>query len=127
MRTLAQALSGTTQDSIYGSGPSRSYLRTRRHLELSAPRRQRAEVGVTALCRRYLVTTAGFYAWRRRGVSAHAKQDRTLSTETSGSLEMVASTTPACNRYDRVNAPTCETTCPVITASPYDCARSLIT
>ena len=36
---------------------------------------------MTALCRRYLVTTAGFYAWRRRGESAHAKQDRTLSTE----------------------------------------------
>jgi len=35
---------------------------------------------VTALCRRYLVTTAGFYAWRRRGESAHAKQDRRLST-----------------------------------------------
>ena len=36
---------------------------------------------MTALCRRYLVTTSGFYAWRRRGESAHAKQDRTLSTE----------------------------------------------
>jgi len=36
---------------------------------------------VTALCRRYLVTAAGFYAWRRRGESAHAKQDRVLSAE----------------------------------------------
>jgi putative transposase len=36
---------------------------------------------VSALCRRYLVTTAGFYAWRRRGESAHAKQDRILATE----------------------------------------------
>jgi putative transposase len=34
---------------------------------------------VTTLCRRYRVTTAGFYAWRRRGESAHAKQDRMLS------------------------------------------------
>jgi putative transposase len=34
---------------------------------------------VTALCRRYHVTRAGFYAWRRRGVSAHAEQDRRLS------------------------------------------------
>jgi putative transposase len=36
---------------------------------------------VTALCRRYRVTAAGFYAWRRRGVSAHAEQDRILATE----------------------------------------------
>jgi putative transposase len=34
---------------------------------------------VTALCQRYHVTRAGFYAWRRRGVSAHAEQDRRLS------------------------------------------------
>jgi putative transposase len=33
------------------------------------------------LCRRYDVTTAGFYAWCRRGESTHAKQDRVLSTE----------------------------------------------
>jgi len=36
---------------------------------------------VSALCRRLEVTRAGFYAWRRRGESAHAKQDRTLSAE----------------------------------------------
>jgi transposase InsO family protein len=35
---------------------------------------------VTRLCRRYGVTRAGFYAWRRRPVSAHAQQDRTLLT-----------------------------------------------
>ena len=27
------------------------------------------------------MTPAGFYAWRRRGTSAHAEQDRTLTTE----------------------------------------------
>ena len=36
---------------------------------------------MTSLCRRYSVTTAGFYAWRRRGESAHAEQDRALSSE----------------------------------------------
>jgi putative transposase len=36
---------------------------------------------VTALCRRLDVTRAGFYAWRRRGESAHAAQDRTLAHE----------------------------------------------
>ena len=39
---------------------------------------------MTSLCRRYRVTAAGFYAWRRRGESAHAKQDRML-------LERIAS------------------------------------
>jgi putative transposase len=34
---------------------------------------------VTSLCRRYGVTAGGFYAWRRRGESAHAEQDRALS------------------------------------------------
>ena len=34
-----------------------------------------------SLCRRYGVTAAGFYAWRRRGVSAHAEQDRVLSQQ----------------------------------------------
>ena len=34
-----------------------------------------------ALCRRYGVSPAGFYAWQRRGESAHAGQDRILSTE----------------------------------------------
>jgi transposase InsO family protein len=33
---------------------------------------------VTRLCQLYGVTRAGFYAWRRRPVSAHAKQDRAL-------------------------------------------------
>jgi len=42
---------------------------------------QRAAFSVTSLCRRYGVTAAGFYAWRCRGVSAHAEQDRILSAE----------------------------------------------
>jgi transposase InsO family protein len=33
---------------------------------------------VSALCRRYGVTRAGFYSWRRRGESRHAEQDRVL-------------------------------------------------
>ena len=36
---------------------------------------------MTALCRRLDVTRAGFYAWRRRGESVHAAQDRTLARE----------------------------------------------
>jgi transposase InsO family protein len=36
---------------------------------------------VTSLCRRYAVTPAGFYAWRRRAESAHAEQDRRLTGE----------------------------------------------
>jgi transposase InsO family protein len=35
---------------------------------------------VTSLCHRYGVSAAGFYAWRRRGTSAHAEQDRHLAT-----------------------------------------------
>jgi len=42
---------------------------------------ERAHHSVASLCRRYAVTPAGFYAWRRRGVSAHAEQDRRLATE----------------------------------------------
>lgn len=42
---------------------------------------QRAHFSVASLCRRYAVTTAGFHAWRRRGESAHAEQDRLLTTE----------------------------------------------
>lgn len=34
-----------------------------------------------SLCRRYRVTASGFYAWLRRGESAHAKQNRVLSRE----------------------------------------------
>jgi putative transposase len=34
-----------------------------------------------SLCRRYHVTTQGFYAWLGRAESAHAKQDRVLTTE----------------------------------------------
>ena len=37
----------------------------------------RTHVSVASLCRRYGVTAAGFYVWRRRGESAHAEQDRT--------------------------------------------------
>ena len=36
---------------------------------------------MTSLCRRYRVTTGGFYAWLGREESRHAKQDRLLSTE----------------------------------------------
>lgn len=36
---------------------------------------------MSALCRHLGVTRAGFYAWRRRGESAHAEQDRILSAE----------------------------------------------
>ena len=36
---------------------------------------------MSALCRRYGVTRAGFYSWQRRGVSAHAEQDRRLVAE----------------------------------------------
>ena len=36
---------------------------------------------MTALCRSLGVTRAGFYAWRRRGASAHAEQDRALGNE----------------------------------------------
>jgi transposase InsO family protein len=35
---------------------------------------------VAPLCRRYHVTRAGFSAWRNRDVSAHARQDRELTT-----------------------------------------------
>ena len=34
------------------------------------------QFSVTWLCERFAVTPGGFYAWRQRGVSAHAKQDR---------------------------------------------------
>ena len=36
---------------------------------------------MTWLCERFAVTPGGFYAWRQRGVSARAKQDRVLTTE----------------------------------------------
>lgn len=36
---------------------------------------------MTRLCRLYGVTRAGYYAWRQRGVSARAVQDRILSAE----------------------------------------------
>ena len=36
---------------------------------------------MSALCRRYGVSRGGFYRWQRRGVSAHAEQDRQLSGE----------------------------------------------
>ena len=36
---------------------------------------------MSALCRRYGVSRAGFYRARRRGLSAHAEQDRQLSGE----------------------------------------------
>jgi len=42
---------------------------------------QRTRFSVTSLCRRYRVTTGGFYAWLGRSESCHAKQDRRLSTE----------------------------------------------
>jgi putative transposase len=36
---------------------------------------------VAPLCRRYAVTSSGFYAWRQRQDSAHTVQDRALTTE----------------------------------------------
>jgi transposase InsO family protein len=36
---------------------------------------------VSALCRRYGVSRAGFYSWRRRGESRHTEQDRALRRE----------------------------------------------
>ena len=36
---------------------------------------------MSALCQCYRVSAAGFYAWRRRGVSAHTEQDRQLSAQ----------------------------------------------
>lgn len=36
---------------------------------------------MTWLCHRFDVTPSGYYAWRARGVSAHAIQDRRLTTE----------------------------------------------
>jgi transposase-like protein len=42
---------------------------------------QRPYFSVASLCRRYGVTPAGFYAWRCRGESVHAEQDRRLATE----------------------------------------------
>lgn len=36
---------------------------------------------MSALCRRYGVSAAGFYAWQRRGESTHAAQDRILSSQ----------------------------------------------
>jgi transposase InsO family protein len=36
---------------------------------------------VTRLCALYGVTPAGFYAWRQRGESAHAEQDRKLTQQ----------------------------------------------
>lgn len=40
------------------------------------------QLRVTWLCHRFGVTPPGFYAWRARGVSDHAKEDRRLTTET---------------------------------------------
>ena len=42
---------------------------------------ERKRFGVTRLCRLFAVTRAGFYAWRRRPVSARAMQDRALLEE----------------------------------------------
>ena len=36
---------------------------------------------MSALCRRYGVSRAGFYGWQRRGPSVHAEQDRQLAGE----------------------------------------------
>ena len=38
---------------------------------------------MTRLCALYGVTRAGYYAWRRRGESAHAEQDRQLTQRIS--------------------------------------------
>ena len=41
----------------------------------------RGRFGVTRLCRLFAVTRAGFYAWRRRPVSARRRQDWALLAE----------------------------------------------
>jgi putative transposase len=43
---------------------------------------------VTWLCKRFNVTPSGFYAWRARGVSAHAIQDRRLTTAIVGPFSL---------------------------------------
>ena len=61
---------------------------------------------MSALCRRYGVSVAGFYAWRRRGESPHAGQDRILATEITALFTAQSSATgvPAfterCGRQD---------------------------
>lgn len=62
----------------FGSVPRE---RQHRRLHRDAPHAALRDRAVTSLCRRYGVTPAGFYAWCRRGVSAHAEQDRVLSQE----------------------------------------------
>ncbi len=43
--------------------------------------REGVTLGVTRLCQLFAVTRAGFYAWRQRPTSAHARQDRVLLEE----------------------------------------------
>lgn len=45
-----------------------------------------------ALCRRYGVSPAGFYAWQRRRESPHAQQDRLLSTTVDGCYSLHSGT-----------------------------------
>jgi hypothetical protein len=52
--------------------PSGSVPLERRRVHVLQGRR--TAFSVRSLCRRYGVTAAGFYAWRRRGRSAHAEQ-----------------------------------------------------
>lgn len=56
---------------------------------------KQAEHRVTILCRCMRVTRSGFYAWRRRGLSARAQRDLVLRTK------LRAFHAASCHRYGR--------------------------
>lgn len=53
---------------------------------------ERNRFSVKALCRRYRVTRAAFYAWKRRGPSAHDRRDAFLLTRIRSIFEASAGT-----------------------------------